>query len=302
MNMIDSLTSRRIPVQFCAFSNRVQGMVLGVLLALSVLAADHPLASLQFRNTGIVRRDMQFRYFDQTVRYAEDLHRWNVTGEARYLYRVEDGKKSDPPIGMRSAVPLGGLGSGALELRGDGSSHDWNIFNNCPAAGAPIQLENALFGIRVREDGAVHASTLRTHPPAGLPAISQIEYPGAFPVARLRFSDPALPLKVELYAYSEFYPRDAEASATPAAIFTFLLHNPTSHAADTSLLLAVPNYTGGRPIFGKFLTIRTDGNGPLAGTIALYAATEGGATEVAVGSDISRLWERFAVDRSFGQT
>ena len=31
----------------------------------------------------------------------------------------------DPPSGMRSAVPLGGIGCGAVELRGDGSLHEW---------------------------------------------------------------------------------------------------------------------------------------------------------------------------------
>ena len=269
-------------------------VVLGMLAALSISAADHPLAGLQFRNSGTVRHSMQFRYFKQPVRYAEDLNSWNVTGAANYLYRVEDGKKSDPPVGMRSAVPLGGLGSGTLELRADGSFHDWNIFNNSPAAGTPIELDDALFGIRVREHGVTHAFTLRTHPPANLPAISQIEYSGAFPAARLRFSDPAVALKVELYAYSEFYPRDEDASATPAAIFTFLLHNPTNHAAGTSLLFAIPNYAGGRQISGKCLTLRTEGDGPLSGTIALYAATQEGATQGAVASGIDTLWQEFS--------
>ena len=43
-----------------------------------------------------------------------------------------DALKTDPPLGMRSAVTLGGLGAGTIELRADGSLHDWNIFNNHP--------------------------------------------------------------------------------------------------------------------------------------------------------------------------
>lgn len=269
-------------------------MLLGVMVASVLAGADHPLAGLEFRNSGIVRRDMRFRYFDQTVRYVEDIERWNVPRVSMYLYRVEDGNKSDPPIGMRSAVPMGSLGSGTVELRADGSFRDWNIFNNSPASGTPIQCDDALFGIRVRADRAVHASTLRTHLPAGLPAIYQIEYSGAFPVARLRFSDPALPVAVDLYAYSEFYPRDADASATPAAIFTFLLRNPTRQVIETSLLFAVPNHTGGRPIAGEFLTFQTDGEGPLSGTIAIGAAGDGVATEVATASQIGTLWEKFS--------
>ena len=54
---------------------------------------------------------------------------------------------------MRSAVTLGGLGAGTLELRADGSLHDWNIFNNHPYNRTPfgkkVQLGEALFGLRV---------------------------------------------------------------------------------------------------------------------------------------------------------
>ena len=38
----------------------------------------------------------------------------------------------DPPSGMRSAVPLGGISCGAVELRGDGSLHEWTIMNQSP--------------------------------------------------------------------------------------------------------------------------------------------------------------------------
>jgi len=119
-------------------------------LASGAVCAEHPLAQLQFRNSGVVRRDMQFRYFDQPVAYVEDLERWNVQGISMYLYQLEGGKKIDPPVGMRSAVPLGGLGSGTVELRADGSFRDWNIFNNSPAGGTKIQRDEALFGIRIR--------------------------------------------------------------------------------------------------------------------------------------------------------
>ena len=38
----------------------------------------------------------------------------------------------DPPSGMRSAIPLGGISCGAVELRGDGSLHEWTIMNQSP--------------------------------------------------------------------------------------------------------------------------------------------------------------------------
>jgi hypothetical protein len=185
------------------------------------------LSQLRFKNSGTVTRDMQFRYFHQPDDYLETRDLWGIYSDGTYLYRIDGGRKSSPPDGMRSAVPLGGLGSGTLELRADGSLRDWNIFNNSPAYGNKVQLDDALFGINIREGDKAFISTLRTHPPCGLPSISQIQYSGDFPVSRLRFSDPNLAIPVDLYAYSEFRPRDADASATPAAIFTFLLSKPS---------------------------------------------------------------------------
>lgn len=37
-----------------------------------------------------------------------------------------------PPLGIRSAVPLGGVGAGSIELRADGSLHEWTIMNQSP--------------------------------------------------------------------------------------------------------------------------------------------------------------------------
>ena len=34
-----------------------------------------------------------------------------------------------PPTGLRSAVPLGGITTGSIELRGDGTFHEWTVEN-----------------------------------------------------------------------------------------------------------------------------------------------------------------------------
>ncbi len=41
------------------------------------------------------------------------------------------------PSGIRSAVPLGGLSAGSVELRGDGSLHEW-IIHNAGCVGALV--------------------------------------------------------------------------------------------------------------------------------------------------------------------
>lgn len=101
---------------------------------------------------------------------------------------------------MRSAVPLGGLGAGALELRADGTFHEVTIQNGSPAGAAKFgTLQDALLGVRA---GDV-ALSLRTSPPPYAPGVDQLAYSGAYPVSRLGVASAALPISVTLYAYSK---------------------------------------------------------------------------------------------------
>ena len=206
--------------------------------------------------------------------------------------------KTDPPLGMRSAVTLGGLGAGTIELRADGSLRDWNIFNNHPhnrtPFGGKVQLNEALFGLRVEAEGLpARAWALRTHAPGDLPSIEQIEYSGSFPVSRLRFSDRELPLVVDLYAYSEFHIGNAEASATPAAIFSFQLHNPLDKTVRTSLLFHLPNHIEGDFTGERCLVLTRGGNDSIGGSMAVQVAGSEGAS-CGSGADLAEVWKPFA--------
>jgi len=135
-----------------------------------------------------------------------------------------------PPIGIRSAVSLGGIGAGSVELRGDGSLHEWTIFNQSPGGAAKTQVyDNAVLGLFIGSQTAKNSWLLRTQPPSGFPGVQQIQYGGAYPVSRLKISDPSIPgIETTLFAYSEFFPGNANASATPAFVISLNLYNPTS--------------------------------------------------------------------------
>jgi uncharacterized protein (DUF608 family) len=259
-----------------------------------------PLARLKFKNSGVVRREMEFQYFDQPLAYAEDFDHWNTIGKARYLYQVEEGREIDPPTGMRSSVPLGGLGSGTVELRADGSLRDWEIYNNSPAGGVKIQIDDAFFGVWTKPSGQPSkALILRTRPLQSMPTVSQIEYAGAFPVSRLRFSDPQLPLAIELYGYSEFHPFDAEFSGTPCAIFSVFLHNTARDSVEVSLLFNVRNYTRGRATPNRRLVFDKGGSEPTSGTIAVKAAGQDVTITGTTSSDLTTLWKEFSARGDF---
>jgi non-lysosomal glucosylceramidase len=134
-----------------------------------------------------------------------------------------------PPVGMRSAVPLGGAGAGAFELRGDGSVHEVTIQNASPYGAAKYGvLADALLALQVGTGGPV---AVRTHAPGGLPGVDAITYSGAYPVSRLQpEAAAALPpaANATVYAYSHVKPGDRAASGKPAVAFTLTLTNPSA--------------------------------------------------------------------------
>ncbi|XP_031550637.1 uncharacterized protein LOC116288065 [Actinia tenebrosa] len=208
------------------------------------------LDQLQFRNgPSLVTSDMRFTHVQQCAQYVEPV---NVTGVAEswatkrfspfsYLYGIP---RAVPPLGMRSAVPLGGLGTGSFELRADGSFTEWTLENQSPGGSAKLSqgaLDLAFIGVRVQTAKGVKASLLRTHPAHGLPSVDGLSYSGAFPVSKLVVEDKGFfGVQMDLYAYGSLRARNATASALPAVFFTLRVRNPTTNSANVSLLLNLP--------------------------------------------------------------
>jgi uncharacterized protein (DUF608 family) len=167
-------------------------------------------------------------------------------------------------IAPLSGIPLGGLGTGTIEIRGDGALHEWQIFNNPPWSGgrppwtpvppSPVRPGDSLFAIKTRRSDAPPVIRVLRQRDATedafsyfLPyvgSIQQIRFTGEFPFARLAYSDPVLPVRLELEAWSSFIPGDVKHSALPAAFFTFHVENPTSEEIEVSLLGVMPHVFG----------------------------------------------------------
>jgi len=148
-----------------------------------------------------------------------------------------------PPLGMRSAVPLGGLGAGSFELRGDGSMHEWTIANQSPGGAAKVGLfDDAMFGVKVGDS----AKVLRTHPPRsaaenGISGVEEISYSGAYPVSRLSVTDSAIAAQnVKLFAHSRLSPNDLAHSAAPGVVFSLNVENPTDDAVEVEFMFNLP--------------------------------------------------------------
>ncbi len=165
------------------------------------------------------------------------------------------------------ALPLGGIGTGQVALCGDGGLRQWQIHNQINHLGF---LPDSFFAIRAscaeppldvirvlqsREtlDRAHDPTPLVTddHVPADQidlltnhPGVERTRFRATYPFARIDYLDEALPLDLELEAYTPFVPLDAEASGYPAATFTFTLRNRLPHAIHGGLAASLQNAVG----------------------------------------------------------
>ncbi len=144
-----------------------------------------------------------------------------------------------PP--MASGIPLGGMGAGTFEIRADGGMYEWQIFNNWAQK---LILPATFFAIRAQEDGKEvvtrRLETIRGTENPGQP-VKNITYEGRSPIARLRYEEPSLPVKVSLSAWSPLIPHQSRDSGLPAAVFTFEVTNCTSTPVHATLLASIRN-------------------------------------------------------------
>ena len=197
-----------------------------------------------------------------------------------------------------SGVPLGGIGTGSVEIRADGYFHEWMIFNLGPWASngrAPVQLgtppdmgPGALgFFVRAEAEGAepmvrrlgTRGDQEDLYSLSWAKNVEAVEYDAAFPSVRLRYLDATLPVAVSAVMFSPVMPHDARTSGTPGfhAVFTVKntsarrvraavlvrLQNPLAWgAADRKLALDVAQDGG-----TTYLTMRTAAEMPLPSTV-----------------------------------
>ena len=133
-------------------------------------------------------------------------------------------------------MPLGGIGTGNVEIGADGQITTWQLFNTLRDGYVPF-----FFGVKVGK----RAKLLQTAGgPEGLPRIKSIEMTGEYPCASLRFEDGDLPVHLEMTAFTPFAPIDTSFSSMPVACFVFKVHNPTGQEQSVSLAGFMQNPVG----------------------------------------------------------
>ncbi len=230
-----------------------------------------------------------------------------------------------------SGIPLGGIGSGSVELLPDGEFHYWQIAN--PPRLTRISLDKKVddgeentgalsFWIRAKGENSkpiIRKLGMKTDADdftyrmfAWNKPVERIDFDGRFPVCDLDYIDDDLPCKVKLKAVSPFLPHNSNISATPGFYLDFTVENPTDDNLEISLLGALePNFANKKECFRNHVAIIGDSYGihlqpqnisdsACCGSMALSINGDGNKTYIT--AEYFRYLKEYVGDSDFGVT
>ncbi len=244
------------------------------------------------------------------------------------------------------AMPLGGIGTGTIALAGDGGLRQWQVLHNVNHLAHVPHTFFAFWGkpegqpavARVLQSAANYNSA-NFSPPATTndhvvpdesrklleqaPGVATLEFTGEYPIAKIRYLDPALQAQVSLEAYSPFIPLDSKDSGLPCIVFEFRVRNPGTTPLRVSLAATLQNFIGWdghsliagveHPAYGgnRNKTLRSGGltaielaNPRLPGEFAFQgslalAALASDTSSLAQWDNLDLFWKDFAEDGAF---
>ena len=170
---------------------------------------------------------------------------------------------------VRSGIAMGGLGTGSVELRKDGQFYNWTIMNNWPLGiGQPIEVKSyprnfsdqsfLFFLVRYQVEGEqprMKLLQLNNSLSEGgmqsidyyypwMSAVDRIQYSACFPVTRMTFTDPEMPFKIHMEAFSPFIPTETKNSSLPGAFFNFTFESTGNSPVKVFLVATLRNLVG----------------------------------------------------------
>lgn len=211
---------------------------------------------------------------------------------------------------VRSGLALGGIGAGTFEIRKNGCFYNWNIFNNFPKETGPEfklaegEIEdpeeaNLFFLVRYQvEDEAPRIKLLQlpdrknegaemgiafTFP--WMQAIESIAYTARYPFSTFVFTDPEMPLRITMEAWTPFIPHDLKNSSLPLAYFDFKIEATGRKRCDVMLLMSAQNNVG-YDTPDRFYTTGVEQQGGTIVSMSAGGMDQGASTwgQIAIGS------------------
>lgn len=155
------------------------------------------------------------------------------TGDATQM----DGQRWFDADCTQAAFLLGGIGTGNISVGARGELRDWELFGT---AGKGNYFPDTFFAVRTQSgDGEAITAVLEgpvqppysrshgfyAHETAGLRRFAHSRMKGEYPFVTVELSDPALPLRVTLEAFTPFIPLNADDSGIPTALLRYRVDN-----------------------------------------------------------------------------
>lgn len=134
-------------------------------------------------------------------------------------------------------MPLGGVGTGYLDIETNGTFGYCTLFNS----GVPVRWFGRPF-LALRIPQGERTWVLTTENLLGLRNAQEIRYWGHYPIADLEYVTDA-PVSIGLRAWTPFVPGDVTISSTPAAVFEVHLRNVSAGEQRGSLVFNFPGPT-----------------------------------------------------------
>jgi len=120
-------------------------------------------------------------------------------------------------------MPISGICTGQeLNLSGEGALTGWRLH------ATPLDIVQG-FSLRTNVDGKAETHLLNQ---ANFPDMT---FRGEYPIAKLEYANAAIPVEVDLEAFSPFIPLQTDDSGIPATIFNFTLKNTSQAPVEATL-------------------------------------------------------------------
>lgn len=133
-------------------------------------------------------------------------------------------------------VPLGGIGTGHIDLNSDGTLGDCTVFNTFKPR---RKLSTPFLAFTTLNNQRLWVLTLKPIDEQEVTSAKQLEYWGHYPIADVHFETDSA-IDVSLRAYSPFLPGDSLNSNTPAAIFQVRAWNKSGANQTGEIALSFP--------------------------------------------------------------
>jgi len=190
---------------------------------------------------------------EQRLTVAKELARRREAADKRRKLRIaelNDPQRLFAPGGRKTyrgdwlegiSFPVGGIGTGLIQMDGKARLAVWQIFNNYHYAHVP----HSFLAVRtqVGQDKPV-VRALQTEDVGPFEAMEALTFQGEYPFGWYTFEDPALPVKVSLEVHNPLIPGRARESGMPCAVFLCRAENTGRKPVTVTFLASQQNAVG----------------------------------------------------------